>query len=306
MNKAARLDKALAALRARRVCDLSPSDVIALQGALVRQGLGNTSVNMRIGALSSMLGWAARMHLIEENPIRHVKPLPINEKTLRRRTRALNENEMVRLLEAAVAEDKTCCFGGPRQIPQAPFFLAALKTGCRYGELRQLTWGAVDLERGMILVRGETAKSARSREIPIHDELARTLQRLREVHGRFLGRDVEPGDRVFLAPRGEPWLACSNNANRVLYRLLDQAGIARKDDAGRQFSVHGLRHSFCTALATHGATLEHARVLMGHADVRLTSRVYSHLEAEATRVAIDALPALGKAEPVPSSKLRLA
>jgi len=308
-NKAARLDKALQALRARRVGELSPSDAIALQGAFVRQGLGNTSVNMRIGALSSMLGWATRMHLIEENPIRHVRPLPINEKTLRRRTRALTEDEMVRLMAAAEDEDRSCCVGGPRQIPQAPFLLAALKTGCRYGELRLLTWGAVDLERNMLLVRGETAKSARSREIPVHAELRDALLRLRELHGRFLGREVNSADRVFLAARGSPWLECSNNANRLLYRLLEKAGIVRRDEAGRQFSVHGLRHSFCTSLATHGATLEHARVLMGHADVRLTSRVYSHLEAEATRTAIDALPALGKVEAsqaVPTSRLRLA
>ena len=90
----------------------------------------------------------------------------------------------------------------------------------------------------------------------------------------------------------------------MLYRLLEAADIPRHDEAGRQFSVHGLRHSFCTRLARTGASLEHARALMGHSDVRLTSRVYTHLEAEQTRGAIENLPPTTAT--TPAAKLRMA
>lgn len=290
-NKSARLDKALASLRAQRVRDLAPADVLALQGAL-----------------GSMLAWAVKMRLIEENPIKHLRPLPINEKTLRRRPRALSEDEIGRLMAVAEAEDRHCCADGPRQIPQAPFLRVALESGCRYGELRQLRWGAIDFEGATLLVRGEHAKSAKSRSIPIRAELLNALAELQRHHARHLGRAVQAHDHVFLAPRGEVWLNCSNNANRMLYRMLEAAGIPRIDDVGRQVSMHGLRHSFCTRVIANGGSLEQARLLMGHADVRLTSRVYAHLDTSQTRSAIDKLPPTGSPRPEQpvAAKLRLA
>lgn len=313
-NKSARLHKALAALRAVRVRDLTPSDAIALQGALVRDGLGNTTINMRLGALQGMLRWAVRMRLIAESPIEQVRPLPSSEKTLRRRRRALSEEEIQRLIAAAEAEDRQCEEGGVRSVPQAPFFLTALSTGLRYGELRLLAWGAIDFDNAMLHVRGEHAKSGKSRAIPLSRELLHALAELLRFQGRYLARDVAAADRVFLAPRGAPWLACSNNCNRVLLRLLEAAGIPRFDEAGRKIDMHALRHSFCTRLARSGASLLHAQLLMGHADSRLTSRTYQHLESEATRSAIDALPATSAVPAVaalaaavkPQAKLRLA
>jgi len=303
-NKSARLRKVISSLRPQKVGDLSPSDVIALQGALQRAGDGNTTINMKTGALCSMLNWAVRTRLVEENPIRHIKPLPCNERTMRRRQRDLTEDQIGRLIAAAEAEDRTCHFDGTRQIPQATFLRVALETGCRYGELRQLRWGAIDFDAGMLLVRGEHAKSGKSRSIPIRGEICTAFRELQRVQAGHLGRPVEPHDHVFLAPRGGLWLECSNNANRLLYRLLEAADIPRHDEAGRQFSIHGLRHTFCSRLARSNAPLEHARVLMGHSDVRLTSRVYTHLEAEQTRGAIEGLPPTTSTKP--AAKLRLA
>jgi integrase/recombinase XerD len=300
-NKSARLDKALEALRAKRVRDLTPADAIALQAALVRAGLGNTTVNMRLGALQGMLRWAVRMRLIAESPIEQVQPLPQNERTLRRRRRALSEDEIQRLIAAAEAEDRQCAV---RSVPQAAFFACALSTGLRYGELRLLAWGAVDFDNAMLHVRGEHAKSGKSRAIPLRRDLLLALAELARIQKRFLGREVVAADRVFLAPRGGPWLACSNNANRVLLRLLEAARIPRLDEAGRKIDLHALRHSFATRLARTGASMAHTQLLMGHSDVRLTARVYLHVEAENTRGAIDALPPTAS-EAVPS-KLRLA
>ena len=99
-------------------------------------------------------------------------------------------------------------------------------------------------------------------------------------------------------------VVCSNNCNRVLYRLLESAAIPREDEAGRKLDIHALRHSFCTRLARSGAPMSHTQLLMGHADVRLTSKVYAHLEAEATRGAIENLPPTAATQP--AAKLRLA
>lgn len=292
-NKTGRLNRALAGVRAQRVRDLTPADAVALQGALARAGLSNTTINMQVGALQTLLRWALRMRLIEESPIESIRPLPSNEKTLVHRRRALSEDEIARLVQVAGAED--AMLGSvSRQVPQAAFWHAAVATGLRYSELRLLTWGAIDFDGAMLTVRGEHAKSGKSRSIPIHRDLLHTLAGLHRFHERLFGREVRDADWVFLAPRGAPWLPCSNNANRLLLRLLEAARIDRFDEAGRKIDIHALRHTFCSRLARTGASVTHAQRLMGHADVRLTSRVYTHLDAEQTRGAIDALPSVSE------------
>ena len=45
--------------------------------------------------------------------------------------------------------------------------VTAIDTGMRRGEMLALRFGDVDLARGLIVLRGETTKSKRSRVVPI-------------------------------------------------------------------------------------------------------------------------------------------
>src|SRR5262249_24820718 len=66
--------------------------------------------------------------------------------------------------------------------PLHPLVLLAMNTGLRRGELFSLTWSAVDMHRRMLTVRADTAKSGRTRHVPLNAEAIDTLKRWRRTH----------------------------------------------------------------------------------------------------------------------------
>jgi site-specific recombinase XerD len=53
--------------------------------------------------------------------------------------------------------------------------------------------------------------------------------------------------------------------------------------------IHDLRHSFASFLVNAGRSLYEVQELLGHADIRTTSR-YAHLSRERLREAVEAVP----------------
>jgi len=103
-------------------------------------------VNHNLAVLKHMLKNAVKWGLIKQNYASEVKLYPVEEG----RIRFLTEEEIRRLLSACKSQ-----INYPRLYP---LVILALNTGMRQGELLKLTWGNVDLERGLITL----AASART------------------------------------------------------------------------------------------------------------------------------------------------
>ena len=174
-----------------------------------------------------------------------------------------------------------------QRIPQAPFFIAFLTIGARYGELRQVRWSDVDLDERLMYLRAENTKAGRARTIPMLAELVSELRSLRELHTRIHGRAVSGQDHVFLSPEGSVWSQPTNNLGRVFRRTLKTAGIDRVDDRGFRLDVHSLRHTYGTRLSRWEVGLTQAQKLLGHSTPVLTAKVYTHLEVEDLRATMD-------------------
>jgi integrase len=273
---------------------------------LLKKGLSTRSANLGCDVLRAMLRWAERVSLIAQSPIEKMPRLPESEATKRYRRRAMSEDEIARFLAAAEADDRQNegiargwarskgarlrALGSPRpRVPQAPLFRFLLEAATRYGETVRVTWADFDEENRSVTLRAETTKAGRSRTIPIREQLARELTGLREIHERVLGRPVTQRDRMFRTPEGAEWCGPTNNVMRIFDRLLEAAGIARLDDQGKKLDVHSLRHTAASRYARAGVGLVHLQKLLGHADPKLTSRVYSHLGVEDLRQAVDRL-----------------
>ena len=69
---------------------------------------------------------------------------------------------------------------------------------------------------------------------------------------------------------------------------------------GRKLDVHALRRTAATRLARAGAPLMHTQQILGHSDPKLTAAVYSHLEAEDLRGAVESLPPCGSPSALPA------
>jgi integrase len=110
-------------------------------------------------------------------------------------------------------------------------------TGLRISEAINLQLHDVDVERGILTIRG--AKFGKSRLVPLHPSSRRALHRYAQRRDRFLGSSNSP--RFLVNDRGR----CleSSNVRRVFYRLSRQIGLRGANDR-RGPRLHDFRHRF--------------------------------------------------------------
>jgi integrase len=265
-----------AELGVRRVVDVRPAEVLRVRARLLEGGIAPRTANIHVGRLRAALNWGCDAGLIAENPLARLKRLPDGEAHQVCRRRAMSDDEIARFLAAAEADDREnerrlavsvergrvrARSSDGMRVPQAPLWRFLIETGCRYGEARALTWADIDLERRVATLRPETTKAGKARSLPIPRAMAAELERARR-------RATGP---VFLSPEARPLSRATNNIMRVFDRLLEAAGIARKDEHGRKLDVHALRHTAASRFARNGATARRSRSRSGSWGTRTRS-----------------------------------
>jgi integrase len=304
---ASTLKRVLAGLGVQRVRDLERHLVIAWRVKRLAAKATPMMVNGDISVLQAMLRWATDNGMIKENPIAGLKRVPIPKDLVRRKRRALSEEEIVRLYAAAEEDDRAIeahyraektIEGGtkgrewnrqPRvqRVPQAVLWRAFIETGARHGELVHTTWQDLDVPNRTLTLRAETTKTAKERVIPLREDLVQRLWDLRRAHLRVRRRRPIKSDHIFLSPEGLDWNLTSKSALRILRRVLERAGIPHRTERGEIVDVHSLRHTCASRLARSGVGLLQAQRILGHADVRMTAQVYSHLGLDDLRAAVE-------------------
>jgi integrase len=299
-NVQRRLDLVLTSLRIFDVAQVKPVEVVRFRNQRREEGAANRTANLLVDNLSSMLAWAHGSGLIESNPLRNIRRLPDGSGHQRYRRRAMTDAEIEQFLAAAREDDSLMAViwkdqkglrGGRKlnaaRVPQYSLWRAFLDTGARWSELTRVRWADVDFDQKTLVLRAENTKSKRRRVLPIHQALVDTLKESRATHEQILGRAVTQSDPVFRTPEAAGWCRPTNNAMRTFDRLLVRAGIARVDVEGRKLDIHSLRHTFGSRLARNGVGLVQVQRLMGHSDPKLTAQVYTHLDVDDLRAAVD-------------------
>jgi integrase len=162
-------------------------------------------------------------------------------------------------------------------------YVLAIHTGMRQGELFNLRWDDVDLDAGVLRVRG--TKTARRRRTVTLSETA--LEALKS----HLTRQLEEIDRmgsmwrenglVFVTEIGTP-LNRHNLTQRSFMPLLANAGLP-------QIRFHDLRHTCATLLLGRGVHPKLVQHLLGHASITMTLDRYSHWMPSMGRHAADGM-----------------
>ncbi len=302
VNSRSMIERALAGIGVQRVGDLLPLHALKYRTQLLASGAAPRTANLHIDRVSAMLAWGVKVGLLHRNPLEHIDRLRDTGGHARYQRRALSADEITRLLDAVGAEDheqaaraKAEAAGrSPRavrhrgvRISQRPLFQALIETGARWRELTLVTWADLDADQALLKLRAANTKSRKARVIPLRRVLVDELLALRPLHAAARGRAVGASDRVFLSPEAADWGAPTNNVARILRRALERAGIARVNEAGEKLDLHALRHSAATQWARRGVPIVHAQALLGHSDVRLTSKVYTHVSVEDLRGAVE-------------------
>lgn len=299
-NVKARLDRVVAALNLDDLARLQPLQVIRYRNQLRENGAANRTANLVVDSLGAMFEWAVGCGLIESNPLRNLRRLPDGAGHQRYRRRAMTDAEIARFLHAAHQEDVSRAAtwaekGGGEgnhrrhgaRVPQTPMWLAFLETGARWSELTRARWSDLDAAQRTLILRAETTKSKKRRVIPLRADMVSALRALSTLHEVLLCRPLNDSDPMFRSPEGAVLMKPTNNAMRLFNRVLKRAGIARVDGEGRKLDIHSLRHTFGSRLARNGAGLVQVQRLMGHSDPKLTAQVYTHLDVEDLRKAVE-------------------
>jgi integrase len=215
------------------------------------QAVSPATVNRELAGLKRLFNLAEQWGLYRgRNPVKGVRFL--DENNLKFRT--LSEIEEAALL--------SCC--SPYLHDLVTF---AINTGLRLGDILNLKWEEVDLEKGIIntVVR----KRRRMLEMPLNEK---ALSIAKGWHG------IRKGDHVFYNPEtGTQW----KDLWLGLKKACRKAGLPA-------VTWHTFRHTFASRLNGNGADLVTVKELLGHADIKTTIR-YAHTNREAKAKAVERL-----------------
>ena len=238
------------------------------------KGNSEWTIKRDLSDLKALLNHALEHGRISVNPIARWTPENTEDNT---RVRFLDSNERQRLLEALdqredeirtkrVSANKWREERGRKTLDTLegkfadhlkPIVLASLHTGLRRRELFELEWAMVDFDRGWITVTSRTAKSKRTRHVPINSVVRSTFQTWKA--------QSDISKLIFPGKHGKPL----TNVDSAWKSLLKAADI-------KDFRWHDMRHDFASQLVMKGVDIYRVKELLGHSSIQQTER-YAHL-----------------------------
>ena len=224
----------------KKIIDITKKDISKGLKELPTR-LSNASINKFKGAVSAVLSYACREYDLPDNPVRHIRSLtePVG------RIRFLSNNERKRLYEACKASKWTKLY---------LLILMAITTGSRKGELINLRWSDIDLDRQTAYI--ETTKNGQPKVMPLTDDVVAELNTFSDKETEFIFNSELKPDRPMCFTK--QWK-----------KALKEAEI-------EDFRFHDLRHTTASYLAQNGCSLLEIAEVLGHKRIQVTKR-YAHL-----------------------------
>ena len=281
----ARLKASFADFDGQKLSDLSSWQIEQWRVKRLKSGVKSSTANRELDDLKSVLAKAVVWGVLERNPSTSVKRFKIDSNPV---VRYLSTEEEARLRRALkdrddrLRKERTSANGwrAERGYPLMldlsehafadhihPMVLLSLNTGLRQGELFGLAWNDVDLINANLTVRGDNAKSGKTRHVPLNAEASDILRLWRSRWNSANGL-------IFPSVDGRRF----DNVSKAWSAILLQAGITT-------FRWHDMRHTFASRLVMLGVDLNTVRELLGHADYKMTLR-YAHLAPEHKAAAV--------------------
>lgn len=207
------------------------------------------TVNIDLRTIRASFNTAVRWGLIETNPFSRQKLVPIPEAT----PLFFTKDDFRKLINSIKEE----------WLKEMVIF--ATLTGLRRGELVNLRWSEVDLDRKTISIQSSPTfktKNGKKRIVPLNDTAYYIL---------LSKQKSGPSTHVFTL-NGKPvldeWLS-----HKFKWYVYD---CKFRED---RLHFHSLRHTFASWLVQDGVSLYEVQKLLGHSNISVT-QIYSHLQPE--------------------------
>lgn len=188
-----------------------------------------------------------------------------------------------------------------------PLMTVFLGTGCRVGELIGLTWDDCDFTEGIITINHNlvyrqqdsgkcemhitTPKTeSGKRVVPMFQAVRKALlQEKKEQMRNGFNSTIIDGYSGFVFTNRCGYVHNPQTINRAIKRIYtacNEQEIERAKKEHRQpvliphFSVHNLRHTFCTRFCENETDLKIIQEIMGHSDISTTMNIYNEATKE--------------------------
>ncbi|MGB2959858.1 MAG: site-specific integrase, partial [Bacteroidota bacterium] len=203
------------------------------------------TVNIELRSLRAGFGVAEKWGLVEKSPFSGVKQVKVAAQT----PAYLGRADLKVLLDIIKEE----WLKG--------LVVFAIATGMRQGEMLNLRWQDVDLERRVIHIQSSSTfmtKHGMKRSIPMSDLVLSLLTATRR----------DEACKYVFSRRGQ-----KIGASYMAHLFKRYVRLAKLDD---RLHWHSLRHTHASWLVQGGVSLYQVQQLLGHSDSR-TTQIYSHL-----------------------------
>ena len=310
------------ALGKKQIRQISPRDIEHLYFDLKKNGLANTTCKRVHEVMRSIFSRAVKIGLIapEKNPATRVDNPKTNDEY---KFAVFTEEQAKRFMEALeMTYVKKCPVRGRKKkdgssyevkefvyktgitisLMYQAFFMLALQSGCRRGELCALDWKDIDFQTNTVNIyksvsltqeKGEYLKGpktkAGNRKIQLPEICMKKLREWKEEEYEYAAKlgsawEGEPlsnfeSTAVFIKTSKHPGKRMSIDIPTAKFHdilLLYNNQCEKEEDKLPMIRLHDLRHTHASILLAHNVDIATVSHRLGHEKVTTTLSIYTH------------------------------
>ena len=251
----------------RMLVEVSEQTVKGFQDKRLQEKAAPKTINEEVGFLLRLLGDTGDFLRVR---LRKRKLLKL--KVRKQVGKAYDTDEKARMIAAAREARSPHIY---------PALMIAQNTGLRGAEMRNLTWGQIDLEKRYLAVGRSKTEAGEGRTVPLNSALHHALLDYRERYRERFG-EIRPEWYIF--PFGKPR---PNDPTRPV-TTMKTAWRNLRVNAKVNGRWHDNRHTLITELAEKGAGDQTIMDIAGHVSKQMLKH-YSHIRMEAKRAALESI-----------------
>lgn len=247
---------------------------------LKSKSLTNKTINDIVTFVQAVLNYGVEIEYLKENPVAKFKKLPQVKPPIH----FLNEKQIEVFIELA------------KTLPPVyyAFFITALHTGMRRGELLALEWTDIDFRLSKIKInkqiyRGvlQHTKTGKERIIDMSESLSAVLKDYKKQE-KILFK------LVFHNAEGNP-LHPYNMEKAYFHPLIHECNKQLDvENQIKKLRFHDLRHTYATYLLSNGVPVKYVQEQLGHSTARMTLDTYASVMPSVKFEALNLLKNLHK------------
>ena len=178
------------------------------------------------------------------------------------------------------------------------FYLIMLYCGLRPGEVGALQWRNVDLKNKVLTVDsaikpdgsiGTPKSDSGYRRVPIPEPLVDKLEVIPHRSPFDFVCTNAHGEQLTKSSIKQQWKSFKRQLNIEMGCRTFKGALVPPYPVADDLVPYCLRHTYCTDLQAAGVPINVARELMGHSDISITSKIYTHSSEESFESATSAI-----------------